>query len=114
MNPPNVITITSAYAVFTWNPPQEPNGIIIHYNIEIDPLGFIGTMRPREDVLSCYSLLNIAYQSNITAYGEAINISVVPYTDYRLRISASTIAGAGEFSQYTLFSTLEAGMLYIH
>ena len=100
--------------MFTWNPPQEPNGIIIHYNIEIDPLGFIGTMRPREDVLSCYSLSNIAYQSNITAYGESINISVVPYTEYRLRISASTSAGAGEFSQYTLFSTLEAGMLYIH
>ena len=113
MNPPEVINITSSYAVFTWSPPQEPNGIIIHYNIEIDPLGYIGTMRPVEDVLSCYSLLNIAYQSSILAYGEAINISVVPYTQYRLRISASTIAGAGNFSQYTFFSTLEAGMLFV-
>ena len=104
--------ITANYVVLAWDPPSEPNGIVIHYSIQIEPLSHVGSRRPMENVLSCYTQLGIEYEANITELSESINITVIPYTLYRVRISASTIVGAGNFSEYTLFSTLEGISFY--
>lgn len=40
VNSPNISQVSSTSALVSWAPPIDPNGIIIDYNVEVEPLGF--------------------------------------------------------------------------
>ena len=67
LDPPAVGDLTPTSVVLTWGPPEDPNGIILGYQLEYVPLGFVSdpfsNRRRRQtttrDVLACLEFLNI-------------------------------------------------------
>ena len=63
IEPPVVDMVNSTSAIIKWNEPEDPNGIIINYNIEFSALDF--SQKPysdrkraiSEDLLTCFSFL---------------------------------------------------------
>ena len=81
MNPPNFDMIHTTYVVIIWSPPQDPNGIIISFNIELEPLRFdenpfVSSRLGREGVLACYQFLGLKYSSKFTAFDVLLNTTI--------------------------------------
>ena len=81
----------------TWKPPQRPNGVLIEYKIVVF-LVLHPERAPIETTVSDTSILN------------KIISGLSPFTDYEVRIRASTAGGTGE-GPGTNVTTEESGTL---
>ena len=76
-----------------WNPPAEPNGIIISYTVNcyesLLSSGFGSQMEANETLISMVVLGN---------QSQAIVTDLEPYTYYECYVTATTSAGAGNIS----------------
>ena len=77
----------------SWSIPLYPNGEILSYEVMV----YLAT-----------SSSDVIYSDNVTATVVMQSVMVLPYTDYRVSVSASTSAGQGELEFFTVESP-EAG-----
>ena len=134
-DPPSFEDLSSSSVSMKWIPPVDPNGDIMSYNIQVDPLRFISdpfapSRRRRQiadNVANCYKHLNRTNPIELTIFGLITNVSIskwmklfqmlllyecslaVPFTNYQASVSANTAFGSGNFSSYTNFTTPEDG-----
>lgn len=85
---PNVDIINATAVVVTWTAPQEPNGIILGYNVSIGEQVFVANL---------FTTLTIT--------------DLMPFTNYVVYVIAFNSVGY-EMSNETLFTTGESGMKY--
>ena len=77
----------------SWLPPENENGIIITYGIYVREQDLNETMR------------------NVSGGETSTSLKALkPYTNYRFRIRAQTIAGWGNFSESKIARTNQGGM----
>ena len=79
MNPPSHSTVKSTEVDLMWDLPEDPNGIIISFNIEVEPLRFNETSPNRlvdGNVLACYRFLNLAYVPRFLAFGRMAKLAL--------------------------------------
>lgn len=86
--PPATVTVAiteSTHLILTWEAPNEPNGVILGYNISYQALSGLnlGRLQYREAVAGSDTL-----QARLTG--------LTPNTTYRVYLAAATIAGTGE------------------
>ncbi len=135
LDPPSFGDLSSISVTLRWEPPMDPNGVIISYNILVYPLRFnSGPFAPSrrrrqiaDNVANCYKHLNRTNPIELTIFGLITNVSIskwmklfqmlllyecslaVPFTNYQASVSANTAIGPGNFSSYTSFTTPEDG-----
>ena len=90
---PNVTVINATAVVVTWTAPQEPNGIILGYNVSIG----LPTQGEQVVVANLYTTLTIT--------------DLIPFTNYVAHIIAFNSVGY-VMSNETLFTTGESGKNY--
>ena len=81
---PSVASISSTNVVLTWDPPQDPNGVIQSYTVEVNPLRFdqdpFSSSRKRkqieEGVEACYQHLNLTHSQSIVVFGRRLNVTL--------------------------------------
>ena len=81
--------------VISWDEPAERNGVITAYSVTVFKTG-----NSSDEVYSNDSI-------HVTDLSESV--MVLPFTNYTVSVAASTSAGQGEESTYTIISP-EAGM----
>ena len=87
--------VTSTSVTVIWEPPKNPNGRLLGYEVSYTPNGG--------------SLIAVDVK-NITTWKL---IDLKPYTSYSISVRAKTGAGFGEKSIPVTISTLESGMFTI-
>ena len=77
MNPPTYAVIESRNVLLSWSPPDDPNGIIIDYSIEVEPLRFDETNQSQvgRDVMACYMFLKLPLFLQFTVNSRIANVS---------------------------------------
>ena len=82
LNPPVIISVNSTTAIIGWDEPEDPNGMIISYNIEYLALDF--PERPysdrrraiNEDLLKCFIHLGRTNETFLLRSSEIKQISL--------------------------------------
>ena len=85
--------ISSTFIIITWEPPQEPNGVLQFYEVSYTPNG------------GQTSVVDV--QNNTTWKLTGLK----SYTAYTVKVRAKTMAGFGSYSLPSTVSTLEDGTL---
>ena len=81
MLPPISNRVEATSAIIRWSRPEDPNGIIVSYNLELEPVMFVedpfeSMKRAQEDVLVCYQFLNRNPIISLTVFGVEANVSL--------------------------------------
>lgn len=79
---------TNSTRIFKWEPPNEPNGIIVRYDIQIQP----------ENSESGAPFLHCLPRSNTSFV-----VRNLPPGNYSIRVSATSLYGPGNFSEKSYF-----------
>lgn len=70
------VLVTTSTAVVTWEPVDDPNGLLLNYTIEVSPLRIIsGSMN--QSVIGCLRQMNRTEETLIT---RTIDGSMINYT----------------------------------
>ena len=87
--------VTPTSVIVFWDPPQDPNGILLGYEVSYTPNGG--------------RLSAVDVQNNTTWKLSDMK----PFTSYSISTRAKTVAGYGETSIPVIITTLESGMLLL-
>ncbi len=92
---PNVSTLTAMSLLVEWEEPEEPNGIVVTYEI-----------RRREAPFQGEGM----FQVNVSGSQSAMVDDLLPFTEYEFSVTSYT-NGGGRTSEWTRGRTSEAGQL---
>ncbi|KAI6647890.1 Usherin-like [Oopsacas minuta] len=86
--PPNPVSVTSRDATISWQPPNQPNGLITSYSIL--------SLSPTQDTL---------YVGNSNVFATTL-LNLSPFTEYQILLRACTVIGCAD-SEAVIFTTDE-------
>ena len=101
--PVNVVAenVTSRTVVVSWDPPVEPNGVILNYTVT-----FRGIDSPNPVGRDFHQI-----RTESTVVTSAVLTGLIPGSTYNISVTASTIAGEGEPSEEVSTTTDDEGDL---
>jgi hypothetical protein len=91
--------------VFTWEPPANPNGVILNYSISIINIRDSGVVRQDSTVNTNITQATLGmHAGDPDVFDHCILLLSVPGVPYNVSIAAVNEAGIGQLTQFANFS----------